>query len=218
MCSQLKYRLTCCLVGFASLLAPAGVRADDRYYMLIFAYQGVPAGPRTAHSFATFAHATQGKNGTHRLVDVKTISWMPATLNVRLIRGAPERGRNLSLKETLALANSMDANITLWGPYQIDKKLYDRAAKQVKRLDSGTVGYKALDGAVRPDGATNCFHAISDIDADQGLLNTGTAFGNDASAMVVRHLSRWIIGREKTHPWLIERLGLKNVEVEREID
>ena len=196
---------------FALGVCPAAARADDRHYMLIFAYQGTPVLPRTAHTFATFVRAAGDKD---RVIETHTISWLPASLAVRPIRALPEPGRNLNLDETLKVAKSMNARIALWGPYRIDKELYERALKQIERLNRGAVSYKAVDAATRPDGALNCFHAVSDLDTERGLLATGTAFGEAASAMVASHLRRWIIQPDQTHPWLIDRLGLKNDELQ----
>ena len=38
-------------------------RADDTYYMIVFAYQGKPNLPRSSHTFATFARVPDGKDG-----------------------------------------------------------------------------------------------------------------------------------------------------------
>jgi hypothetical protein len=190
------------------MMAPA-VHADENYYMVVFAYDGPQNTPRAAHTFATFVKVSyqHGSNRKEGQVERHTISWLPATLDVRLLR-RPEAGKNLGLRATLQLGESEGAAISAWGPYRIKKTLYDRALSQIERLNRGEVAYKALDRAYRPDAATNCFHAVSDI-VPGPLLNTGTAFGNTASAMVVEHLSPWIIHPEKTSPRLIDRLGLE---------
>src|SRR5262249_44545731 len=61
----------------------------------------------------------------------------------------------------------------------------------------------------RPE-ASNCIHAVSDIDSDGGFLHVGKIWGEAASARVVEHLRRWMIEPEKTHPWIANRLGLEN--------
>jgi hypothetical protein len=187
----------------------SAARADDAYYMMIFAYQGKANLPRLAHSFATFVKVPQKDSGepdTARL-ESHTISWLPATLTVRPLRLRPETGKNLDLPETLKLAVSQDADVTAWGPYRIRKELYDRAVAQIDRLKGGQIAYKAIDGIRWPGMATNCFHAISDV-LDGPLLDTGTAYGNPASEMVRDHLSRWIIDPKTNHRFLITSLGL----------
>ena len=97
----------------------------------------------------------------------------------------------------------------MWGPFKIDKELYDRAVKQESRLRSGRVLYKAIDLRFRPGVASNCIHAVSDLDTDKALLDSRLRRGDDASRLVVQHLSRWIIERGQTHAWVVGRLGLK---------
>jgi hypothetical protein len=176
--------------------------------MLIFASQGIRYLPQCVHTFATFVRA-----GAPEL-ECQTISWLPEDLNIKILRLWPQPGRNLSLEETVALAKARDDRLLLWGPYRIEQELYERAKRQVERLNIGHVQYKAIDLGFRPDIAANCFHAVSDIDADFGLLRTGTAFGPAASALVAGHLRRWIIEPNDVHPWLIERLGLDPSAVE----
>ena len=119
---------------------------------------------------------------------------------------------NLDLAATLQLAASQKAEISAWGPYRIQKDVYDRALAQIDHLNSGKVQYKALDGTLRPIVATNCIHAISDM-VEGPLLDTGTAFGNPASEMVRDHLARWIVDSKTTHRFLIAPLGLNNYTV-----
>jgi hypothetical protein len=190
-------------------LGASAARADEKYYMMVFAYQGDPNTPRAAHTFATFIKVSyaSGADPRHGKVERHTISWLPATLDVRLLR-RPQAGRNLGLRATLQLAEAEGAAISTWGPYRIKKSLYDRALSQIERLNRGEVAYKALDRAYRPNAATNCFHAVSDI-VPGPLLDTGTAYGSAASAMVVAHFAPWIINPEKTSPWVIDRLGLE---------
>lgn len=194
-----------------ALPASAAPWAEDRYFMLIFAAQGIRFLPQCAHTFATFVRAA----GEHAFdLECQTISWLPANLDIKILRLWPEPGRNFSLAETIAIAQAKDASLMLWGPYAIKKELYDRATRQVERLRAGQVQYKAIDFGFRPETATNCFHAVSDLDTDFGLLRTGTAFGASASAMVAQHLQRWVMEPGEIHPWLIDRLGLDRTVIE----
>jgi hypothetical protein len=200
----------------ALLIAPGGAwaekgEAQTRYFMIIFAQEGGDRDPRLSHSFATFVKATgNGADKNRYQIESKTISWLPASLDIRLLRLFPEQGKNLSLKETLRYAKSENTQVSMWGPYQIRKELYERAVKQVKRLNRGATGYKAIDRRFRPEAASNCFHAISDIDMDNGMLDTGAAHGNEASYMVLEHLKRWIIRPQEKVAWIAQRLGLSD--------
>jgi hypothetical protein len=217
-CLIFRYFLVFAVLGLASTMA----RGEYCYFMIVFASEGELT--RQAHTFATFIKASDngeardGYRGSNSrdsranwLFESHTISWMPATLDIRLIR-RPEAGRNLNLGQSLELARSIGARVTAWGPYRIRKELYERALEQITRLESGAVAYKALDGRFRPDIATNCFHAVSDI-VDGELLNTGTAYGEAASRMVANHLRPWIIDPWQTHEWLLKRLHLDKLPI-----
>ncbi len=194
-------------LAIVGLQSPAA-EADDTYYMIIFACQTTPNRPRTAHSFAAFVKVPDkdGKPDTASM-EAHMISWITEPENFGLLRPAAP-GRNLSLEESMQWAANRNAAVIAFGPYRIQKELYDRAMAQRERLRSGAVAYKATDRRVRQAGvAVNCFHAISDM-VEGPLLDTGSAFGEPASAMVREHLSRWIVERDKTHRSLIAPLGL----------
>src|SRR5262249_21636430 len=152
-----------------------------------FAFECTPDLPRYAHTFATFVKATGvGPCASQYAIEAHTISWCPASGVIRLARLCPERGVNRDLTGTLAWAPWLGAWISRWGPFQIRKELYDRAVAQECRLASGAIGYKVLDCGVRPGCASNCIHAVSDI-VEGPLLQTGTAYGDEAGAMVAHH-------------------------------
>jgi hypothetical protein len=188
-------------------LLPGRADAWESYYVVVFAFQDELNLPRYAHSFATFLKATGDGPSTDRCaIEAHTISWYPASLEVRVARLQTERGVNLSLTDTLRLAGTLGARVSHWGPFQIRRELYDRAVAQVARLQSGCVQYKVLDADVRPSWATNCIHAISDLDTAGGLLVTGTARGDQASHLVVQHLRRWMVNLHLSHEWVYHRL------------
>jgi hypothetical protein len=185
------------VLGTAVLLSNVfllDARADESYYMIVYGAQRTPNVPRFTHTFATFVKATgEGNDKTKYKVEEHTISWIAKTKEIVVARARPEPGVNLSLKESLALAASLEEKVSMWGPFEIKKELYDRALKQIDRLESNKVEYKAIDLRFRPESATNCIHAVSDIDADDGLLDVGTACGDEASRAVAGHLRRWTI-------------------------
>ena len=98
----------------------------------------------------------------------------------------------------------------MWGPYPIDEELYDRALQQEARLRSGLVLFKSIDFKFRPGNASNCIHAVSDLDTDYGLLHVGRQRGDAASYQVAQHLRRWIIDPGRTRSWVASRLGLND--------
>jgi len=205
------------LVPIVLIMAGASSRAQEpseSYYMVIFSAQADSGDPRLTHSFATFVKAIgTGDLAKDYPTEVHTISWMPQSLNIVVLRARPEPGTNLDLPSSLRWAELRNCRVSMWGPYEIDKRLYDRAIAQEARLNSGRVLYKAIDRRFRPGIASNCIHAVSDLDIDNGLLDTGQGRGDAASRQVAQHLSRWVIDPGRTHPWVVSRLGLNDHSV-----
>jgi hypothetical protein len=196
-------------------LAPGRGVAEEFYYLIVFAVEGEVNLPRYAHTFATFVKATgRGPCSQCYTVEARTISWLPVTGEVRVARFAPEPGVNHDLAGSLRWAANLSARTTCWGPFQVRKELYDRACAQIERLESGTVLYKTVDGELWPR-ASNCIHAVSDVDADAGRLDTWTDYGEEASRLVVHHFLRWMIDPCRTHEWVCDRLGLGGAAVGR---
>jgi len=189
----------------------------DNYYLLVFGSQGDPPVARQSHTFACFVKAGSGADD-HKILDNVTISWLPKTLNVVVARLLPEEGTNLDLLPTLKWAHGLSTNVTEWGPYCIKKDLYDRAVKQKARLLSGAIRFRAIDlkTILNRDENSNCIHAVSDV-AGAEVLDTGTAYGDDASALVVRHLQPWIIKTGETYSWVHDGLDLKkqNIRIQK---
>jgi hypothetical protein len=194
---------------------PAGAQEpNESYYMTIFSAQASSRDPRRTHSFATFVKAKgTGDAAQNSPLEIHTISWMPQSLDIVILRRRPELGVNLDLETSLRWAESRNCRVSMWGPYQISKDLFDRAVKQEARLNSGLVLYKAVDRRFRPGTASNCIHAVADLDMDSGLLHSGQGRGDAASRQVAQHLERWIINPEQTHTWVAGRLGLNGDSV-----
>jgi hypothetical protein len=203
---------------FAVANTPARAQDPDAsYYMTIFSAQADSRDPRRTHSFATFVKATgTGDSAEDSPIEIHTISWMPQSLDIVILRRRPEPGANLDLESSLRWAESRNCRVSMWGPYQIDKELYDRAVQQKARLQSGQVLYKAIDRRFRPGMASNCIHAVSDLDIDHGLLHSGQGRGDGASQQVAQHLKRWMIDPGQTHAWVASRLGLTDQPVDRQ--
>jgi hypothetical protein len=184
--------------------------------MIVFGQQSEGNQVELTHTFATFVKATgDGPDKQKYGLDSHTISWMPRSLDVKFLKRA-EEGVNLDLKETLRHAKAVKAEVSMWGSFRIKKELHDRALRQVTRLKTGDIDYKALDLRFRPETAMNCIHAVCDIEMDKGLLSTGTASGKEASQLVLTHLTRWIIDPDQTNEWIGRRLELGKDIVRRD--
>jgi hypothetical protein len=197
-------------------------KPESRYYVMIFGCEGRPKLPRNAHTWMTLVKATpkDGKKDEYEVL-AQTISWMPRTLEVRLLRRRPECGVNLTLPQSLNLARCMGACTVMYGPYEVNPTvavdLYEKTEKQIARLNSGRVLYKCVD----PDGSAaycvcNCIHAVTDLD---GVGRRGANYdeverwGIDASYNLARRMwNAKRIDTSTTHNWLIAALDIRGVQ------
>ncbi len=191
------------------LCGAAPGRGDEFYYVLVFASQRGLVSIRDTHTFATFVRATgRGPCAQSYGLEAFTISWLPRTLELRPWALAPEAGTNLGLADTLRWAQATGQRVSLWGPYQIDRELFELALAQVRLLQSGAVCYKVLDSGYRTDAVSNCIHAVTSVAAGYRprLLSPGR--GDTASHVAALLFRPWIIYCSGRHEWVAERLGL----------
>ena len=195
-------------------------RATEFYYLMVFGSQQIPPRAKYSHSFAVFVRATgQGACAENYALEYYTISWVPQTLDIRLLALSPECGQNLELHATIHWALSTEQRISMWGPYLVNGDRYWRAAQQVQLLQSGQVGYKALDSGFPTDVATNCIHAVSSVVDGHRLRVLSPGFGETASFFITRRLQPWILDDEHKHDWIAARLGLDRYPmVRRELE
>src|SRR5262249_23002992 len=73
----------------------------ERYYMIVFGSQSVPLRPKYTHTWATAVRVVDQGPDTAPLIDHYTISWMPATLDIRPWRFSVEPGTNLDLHQSI---------------------------------------------------------------------------------------------------------------------
>src|SRR5439155_9922635 len=158
--------------------------------------------------------ACSDADGCFHVVEAFTISWMPRTLEIRVGKLHPECGANLDLYTTLNWALGDGQRVSRWGPYLIEKRLYDRAVAQVAHLNSGAVRYKALDTGFPAARVSNCIHGVSDLAEEEPRLRIGTpTWGQAASYFVTLQLGAWIISPRVTHEWVMDALNLQNYPI-----
>jgi hypothetical protein len=177
--------------------------------MMLFSAQRAFNLPKYTHTFATFVKTmSQEENDELSTFESHTISWLAARMKVSLFRIFPEPGANLSLQTSLQWALSVQARISMWGPFQIQPALYDKALVQKARLESGTLQYKVFDPGYRPHTACSCIHGVCDIDRERGPLWTWFRYGESASRYIARYFLPWMIDPHQNHRWVSDRLGL----------
>src|SRR3954454_23660419 len=81
---------------------PSTARAGEVYYVMVFGSESHPKQLRYTHTWATFIKATgEGNDPNAYALESNTISWLPATLEVKVFRPRSEPGVNLDLYQTL---------------------------------------------------------------------------------------------------------------------
>jgi hypothetical protein len=194
----------------ALMPAPPG----ERYFVLIFASQSTPKQARYSHTWASVVKVTGCDGPGAPTVETQTISWMPASLDIRPLSFNVEKGANLELHFTIEEMLRHDERVSLWGPYEVHAGLYYRFMVQKSFMDSGRVGYQCIDSigeAARTGDGCDCIHAITDLDPQFARNRYPLAyFGEAASRHIVRqiHTRPIIINPDADHSWLLPLVGL----------
>lgn len=191
--------------------------AVESYYMVVYSAQEGNVAVRS-HCFATFARvARSGDTTAEPRVELHHINWFSvrghrcgSTFGLFECDGRPTRpepGENRTTRDALELVLGRGRRVTRWGPFEIDRGLYERALRQIDLLEGRVPGrqvlYKALDLGYREGAevrAINCIHAVSDIVRMPVLLRTWTAYGDEAARKVVSHLGPWVKSRSAESP------------------
>jgi hypothetical protein len=196
-----------------------GARSEgSRLYLLVFASQSTPKLPRYTHTWATVVRVRRQGPNRPLEIDCETISWLPASLQIRTWDLRIEPGLNLDLRQTIDLLRAQGQRISLWGPYEIEPELYCHFLKQKAFLESGRVGYQALDelgeAGITGNGL-NCIHAVANCDERIGCPLW--SFGESAGESIVENLADYgaLVRSTQSHDWLISALGLNDYHIHR---
>lgn len=198
------------VLAFSATVAHADHRGG--YYMTVFGIQGTPNKARYAHTFATLVHTDESG-----VKEELTISWLPAPGHFRRDQGVPvlgiHPGHNYTLDETMAIYRG-DA-VRYWGPYEVSFDLWERAVARWYYLANHQTSYKMMipirDNLRmpplhnQPGGAINCIMAVSDLG---GWLDTGDAWGFEASGQVLQFLSPFLLHGYAPEPHVAEAMRL----------
>jgi hypothetical protein len=204
-------------LGLSTSAARASEPLSPRYYFLLFGGQSVPFIPRTAHTWAVYVKATPTASGAVCL-ELVTISWLPVGGDVQIRHLLPVEGYNYTLDQTLAIMAAHRAQVSLWGPYEIDACRYELAIQQVARLQHGDVRYRVLDSFTLNPRICHCVHAVTYADPIvkqriQPVLRVGEP---GTSRLAARYANTCaFVGYPQTHDWLIPALGLDRYPIIR---
>lgn len=198
-------------------LAPPG----ERYFLIVFGSESKPRRAKYTHTWATVVRVTECAGGAPA-VEPHTISWMPATLDIRPLSPCVEPGVNLELHGTIQEMMRHNEHLALWGPYEVGPVMYRRFLVQKQFLESKQIGYQCIDSfgeAACTGCGCNCIHAVTDMDPlfDRTQYPL-TYFGEAASRNVVRqiHERPIIVNPCQCNDWLLPLLGLDRYPIERQ--
>ena len=197
--------------------------AGERYYLLLFGSQDHNRRPAYTHTWGTLVRTVRTPDPTAPAIEVHTISWLPAKLDINTFNFRVEQGRNFELHETIKNSLRTNQEIAMWGPYEVTHPLAVRFVTQKAFLESGAIGYQCIDEvgeAGRKGNGSDCIHAISDMDpAYPRWRYPLTFYGQSATRHLLRRLmhSPVFIDPQTTHDWLIPRLGLTEYPIRRRI-
>ncbi len=205
------------LAGLARTVAPPG----ERYFLIVFGSQSAPKRPKYTHTWATIVRVTGCDGPGSPVLDEHTISWMPASLDIKPLARSPEPGTNLGLHFTIEEMLRQKERVSVWGPYEVGPGLYQRFLVQKQFLESGQIGYQCIDAigeASRLGNGCDCIHAFTDMDPLYSRNRYPLSyFGDSASRHIVRqlHTRPVIIDPHADHGWLLPLLGLEHYPLTR---
>ena len=159
-----KFGRVAAMVMLASSLMSHLARAGERYYSMIFGSQSSPKLLRYTHTWATFIRVVgEGDDPSGYQVYQHTISWLPATLEVRVWSPFPEPGVNLDLYDTLNTVHRNGESVTMWGPFEMAQPVYEQSLRVKMIIDSGAAEYRAIS-TPRNLLISDCIHAVAAVD------------------------------------------------------
>src|SRR3954452_18574315 len=198
-------------------LSPGSARGGERFYAMIFGSQSSPKLLRYTHTWATFIRVVgEGDDPRGYQVSQHTISWLPSSLDVRTWSLVPEKGVNLDLYATLEAVAGNGEGVTMWGPFEMSRPVYERSLRVQAILDSGVAEYRAIS-TPRNLLVSDCIHAVAAIDPVFGRGHYPLIrVGKPASRFIARQvMTRSVFDQYQTHAsWLISWLGLDRYPIE----
>lgn len=177
--------------------------AED--YLIVFGADSVPYKAIKAHSFAAVVTVEAMPGGTPRIVELQSLSWLPAAGRVRALAIQPEVGRNVPLGETLRDYLATGCRICVWGPYLVRPELAQMFRCRVATVES-SFEYKAACLLSRR-GVCDCARSIEELVGERRYIGV-FGYGAAAASVIVQKYSPWLIEPEHSHHWVGSLLGL----------
>jgi len=194
------------LIIFFSFFFSYNVYAN--YKMLMFSYDHQTIPGWSPHTFALFYETTEE---TNQIISSSHISWLPATSPADVeVFAKTVKGKNYSLQETLNFAIKNNKKLMFKGPFIIKKSLFDKALKQEKKLNSGSISYKVLDTKRKGNKQRyHCVYAVSDIISEEGLMSNWMSHTKGSMERIEEHFSNYILRKGLIKKETINHFNLK---------
>ena len=195
--------------------APRPATAGESYFIILFGSESSPKEFRFTHTWATYVKVVgEGTDPANYQVTYHTISWLPATLKVRVFAPHPEPGVNLDLFSTLDYVLGNGELVDVWAPMRIRRELYAASLHQYERLMRGEALYQAIDPP--GDDVYDCIHANAALDPDFGQGHYPLIrVGKPATRFIVKQIGKRgpAFDPNEDTLWLISHIGIDRYPV-----
>jgi hypothetical protein len=189
--------------------------AEEAYYIILFGSQSTPKRLEFTHTWATYVKVVkEGPDPASYQLTYHTISFLPASLKVRVFAPHPEPAVNLDLYQTLDYVLGNGESVDVWMPMRVTPQLYERSLLQWHRLMRGEALYQAIDPP--NDDVYDCIHANAALDPDFGQFHYPLIrVGKPATAYIVKQIGKRgrVFDPYEDTLWLIPRLGIDRYPV-----
>ena len=194
-------------VSFAVvLLCALPAIAEPRDYFMLFTTDSTPYKPTNAHTFAVLVRIDSAPGKPPRVLEVRSLSWLPATMKVRAFAIRPEMGRNLPLDETIQFYLASCSRICMWGPYLVCPEFAETFRSRTTTVES-SFGYKAA-AWLSPLHVCDCIRSVEEMTDSHRRYIGVFGYGAAGGSYVIRKFSPWFIEPDKSHRWIEPLIGL----------
>jgi hypothetical protein len=183
---------------------PAGTEVED--YLMVFAADSAHYRPTRAHTFAALARVARAPGGPPCLVELVSLSWLPATGKVRAFALRCETGRNVPLDETLQTYLDSGSCVCMWGPYRVCPDLAETFKARVATVES-QFKYRAACVFSRRQ-VCDCARSVDEMLGHRRRYIGVFGYGAAAASVIVRRCSPGLVEPEQSHPWVATLIGL----------
>ena len=111
---------------------------------MIFGSQSSPKLLRYTHTWATFVRVVGEGDDPAAIRSTRTRSAGCPRRSASGPGPSPEKGVNLDLYATLDAVSRDGESVTMWGPFEMARPVYERSLRVKAILDSGTAEYRAI--------------------------------------------------------------------------